>query len=237
MEPANTAIEPIIIFENITLADVRAAKPKKIFYAANTCWWTHDPAHLGRKPDSGLPCDPRGSVLFETEDVEGFLQAAEAHPEHYGKHGLRAFLAAHHQNACLNGRPWSAGSWDSYNSALDRLDLQKAAGEIVLMSDSLSTPGVQPVTPQLSTRELIAALRAGKVFETGTISLEHLEAVQILTRYGVTGFPIAVLLKTLRERDQELILRSTALDAAKQLNEQLRLENAGLKTQIKNDAI
>ena len=75
-----------------------------------------------------LPCDPRGSVLFETDDVEGFLKSAVENYSHYGKHGLRAFMAAHHLNCVLDlttQRPWSGVSWDEYNEALDRLDERK----------------------------------------------------------------------------------------------------------------
>lgn len=148
--------------ELITLNDVRAAKPAKIYYAARTCWWTHDPRHLSvtqsseaaitltaenyllnaLSPNSkrtisecyerarkvhapGLPCDPRGSVLFETDNIEAFLTAAEENPARYGKHGLRAFVAAHHQNcfaALFYEKHWSETTWQHYNDALDRLD-------------------------------------------------------------------------------------------------------------------
>src|SRR5262249_46219916 len=101
-----------------------------IWWAADTCWWTHNPAHVSKRPDSGIPCDPRGSVLCQTDDVEGFLARAEVNTDQYGKHGIRAFMSAHHQNAHLNGRPWSARSWDSYNAALDRLDLGKSLMEL-----------------------------------------------------------------------------------------------------------
>lgn len=114
------------IVEGITLAEVRVAKPDTIFYGAMTCWWTHDPTHLGRTVgEHGLPSDPRGGVLFQTEDVEGFLRCAEEDPGFYGRHGLRAFMAAHHLNcrrAEDDSRPWCMGTWDEYNEALDALD-------------------------------------------------------------------------------------------------------------------
>jgi hypothetical protein len=153
------------IIEQVTMKDVRESGAKMIFYAARTCWWTHDPTHLSRLPpategeikrtaenfrlNSGrlnspidefmerarrthehrLPCDPRGSVLFQTDDVHGFLNKAAENPEHYGPHGLRAFMAAHHSNCVLSladPRAWSDESWDAYNAALDRLDERKA---------------------------------------------------------------------------------------------------------------
>ncbi|MES2462767.1 MAG: hypothetical protein V4671_19470 [Armatimonadota bacterium] len=38
------------VVKRITLADVRAAKPEVIYYGAMSCWWTHDPSHVGRTP-------------------------------------------------------------------------------------------------------------------------------------------------------------------------------------------
>ncbi len=118
----------LMVLEMISLDDVRADEPEMIFYGANTCWWTHDAEHVRENREKlrhQLPCDPRGGVLFQTEDIEGFLTAAEKNTERYGKHGLRAFMASHHQNSFLdNGsmRHWCEESWDDYNAALDKLD-------------------------------------------------------------------------------------------------------------------
>ena len=109
------------ISQTITLADVRAALPKKIYYSTQTCWWTHDARHLCRHA-SGLPCDPRGGMLFEAHDTEAFLQTAEEHPEHYGRHGLDAFMAAHHLNCHVSetdARCTCMASWADYNDAID----------------------------------------------------------------------------------------------------------------------
>ena len=117
--------EMIKIEQNVTLEDVKAAKPKTIFYGANTCWWTHDPEHLGSTGEHDLPCDPRGGVLMEAHDFDQFLSIAEMNPRHYGKHGLAAFMAAHHPNCRLvpfgsePSRPWCLGTWVEYNAALD----------------------------------------------------------------------------------------------------------------------
>lgn len=106
----------------ISIDDVRAANPDKIYYGATTCWWTHRAEDLGQHPN-GLPCDARGAVLMETDDVEGFLKAAEENASHYGKHTLRAFEAAHHGNVVLMqgpiGYPWCFWKWDTYNDLLD----------------------------------------------------------------------------------------------------------------------
>lgn len=109
--------------ENITADEILIAAQPTIYYGANTCWWTHDPAHLGTR--GGLPTDPRGGVLFEIDDVAGFIEAAKKNQQHYGRHGFRAFMAAHHQN-CIQSLElpiaWCAQGWMEYNDALDRLD-------------------------------------------------------------------------------------------------------------------
>lgn len=115
------------ITETVTEETVRAEQPKMIFYGANTCWWTHDPKHLGStQPDgSGIPCDPRGGVLFQTENAARFLEKALSKPEHYGRHGLKAFWASHHSNLTTTGKdgvekPWCFVSWEEYNQVLDQ---------------------------------------------------------------------------------------------------------------------
>ena len=114
-EPTNVSIpdpQPVR-----SLAQVRAMKPKMIFYATATCWWTANPDDL--YTSVGLPSDPRGCTLFETEDVEGFLKSAEEHPDHYGEYGLDAFILAYHGNVVTaDGRPTSFRKWDSYNALL-----------------------------------------------------------------------------------------------------------------------
>ena len=115
----------IQLIQKITLEEIRASKPKKIFYGALTCWWTHDPAHLSNTRDfpgmrGDLPCDPRGGMLFETNDVEGFLKAAEDGATHYGEYGILTFLAAHHLNCVdTDGNHWSYSSWEPYTALLD----------------------------------------------------------------------------------------------------------------------
>lgn len=113
--------------QRTTIADVRSARPSRIYYAMHTCWWAFRASDLYKLQSSGLPCDPRGSVLMMSQegDFEGFLQAAEANPSHYGKHGLRAFEAALHGNVTTrDGRPTSFRTWDAYNELLDRYDFE-----------------------------------------------------------------------------------------------------------------
>lgn len=124
----------------ITIAEIRLAKPRMIFYGANTCWWTHDERHLSHtKPQDfrvgdrvhkgvSLPCDPRGGMLMQTEDVEGFLNAAEQSADHYGRHGLRAFEASHHLNCRISEhdqRSTCFAGWDDYNRIIDEFDRRR----------------------------------------------------------------------------------------------------------------
>ena len=112
------------------LDEIRAAKPEMVFYSTKTCWWTANPDDLccshgnpmSTCPDgmSQLPVDPAGAPLFQTDEVELFLQDAESHPEHYGRHGLEAFILAYHGNIVSeDGLPRCAVGWDSYNKLLD----------------------------------------------------------------------------------------------------------------------
>lgn len=108
-----------------SLDEIRAAKPAMIFYGMRTCWWTHDSSHLCQKPGVGVPVDPRGGVLCQTDDIEGFLKSAEENVAHYGKHGIKAFLAAHHQNCVVGAdNPVSTCfvSWDDYNRIIDEAE-------------------------------------------------------------------------------------------------------------------
>jgi len=117
-----------IIVERITLEDIRRAIPPKIYYGANTPWWTHRATDICRHPLSGLPCDPRGGVLLETDDVINFIETAIRNSSHYGKHGIRAFMAAHNDNCQVsetNARKTCLANWDEYNEALDKLDSAK----------------------------------------------------------------------------------------------------------------
>ncbi len=114
----------IRVRKKITLEEIMAENPTMIFYAVNSCWWTHRSSDLGSRAGSGLPCCPRGSVLMQSDMPTDFLELAKAGAAHYGKHGIEAFLAAHNDN-CMHpfeDRPWSASGWDAYNDALDALE-------------------------------------------------------------------------------------------------------------------
>lgn len=105
----------------VALHDVRSEKPSTIYYSTKTCWWTHKASDLYCS-SYGLPCDPRSGMLLQTDDVEGFLRAAEEHSSSYGRHGLRAFEAAHHGNVVVSAqdpRPTCFTTWEEYNQLLD----------------------------------------------------------------------------------------------------------------------
>lgn len=48
----------------IRFEQVKKAKPKMIYYAVNTVWWTHDPSDLKPGP---VPLDAFGSPLMQTK--------------------------------------------------------------------------------------------------------------------------------------------------------------------------
>lgn len=123
----------------ITIEDVRAAKPEMIFFSGVTGWWTHDPDHLyasnamiprsarhpldpGYRQPQAIPTGPRGEPLFQADNPEDFLRVAEKNAAHYGRHGILAFVAAHHLNTVVHTRdrrPTSFREWDDYNRLLD----------------------------------------------------------------------------------------------------------------------
>lgn len=83
----------------ITLEDIKNNKPKKIYYSVKTVWWTDDPKDLKKGP---VPLDVFGSVLFETTDVDGFLdENAINKQDSYGKNPLRNFMLSHAKNIKL----------------------------------------------------------------------------------------------------------------------------------------
>ena len=108
------------IVEATTLQEIKHAAPETIWYSVHTCWWTHRSTDL-RKLPNGLPCDPRGGVLMMDEG-QSFLTSAEANPDHYGKHGLAAFIASHNDNCVVSSddhRNTCLRSWQEYNDLLD----------------------------------------------------------------------------------------------------------------------
>lgn len=118
---------PVRVIELLTFAEVKKSRPKVIWYSTGTMWWTHRASDLGVLPN-GIPCDPRGAPLMMTDRsrqaARAFLDGAAAKPEHYGRHGLRAFMAMHHANSYHVDDlvHWASGSIEEYNKALDMLD-------------------------------------------------------------------------------------------------------------------
>lgn len=99
---------------------------RECIYAVQTPWWSlyEDKWMPYTIPDSRLPCDPRGSVLMQG-NLAKFWKQAQDKPEHYGKHGIDALVAAFHSNVevMTSDRGWhptSLDSWDRYNDLLDK---------------------------------------------------------------------------------------------------------------------
>lgn len=94
----------------------------KVFYGAYTCWWTLDPHHLRSAP-SGLPCGPRGEILYEANDPLGFLAKSQEQPHRYGKHGMRSFTLAYHGHVMRDGKLWSFRNWQAYDRLLSGIEV------------------------------------------------------------------------------------------------------------------
>lgn len=119
--------QPQITFEAVKRR-ILAENTKIIYYSIGTCWWTMNPRDLYRHPECGLPCDPRGGMLMECHEPLDFLTQAEQNPEHYGKHGIKAFMAAYHGGVRIkaSGLPTCFDGWDKYNELIDEFDAQQA---------------------------------------------------------------------------------------------------------------
>ena len=148
-----------IAVERISLSDVRAAEPDQIWYSVNTCWWTHRKEDLRAHRKSGLPCDPRGGMLMMTNrgSAEGFLDDAEANPQRYGKHGIRAFMAAHNDNCVVShsdNRNTCLAKWSDYEALIDELDRRKAGMRDELHSKLRQLEAMHPAARRASIQEL-----------------------------------------------------------------------------------
>lgn len=122
----------IVIITDIDL--VRADEPEMVYYGAQSPWWTHRAMDLRTGPN-GVPCDPLGGVLLQTDKVDGFLRNAEENAVHYGRHGLLAFIAAHHGNCVTSYKRHGITAlpeWDDYNDALDRMFAKYGSVEAAL---------------------------------------------------------------------------------------------------------
>ena len=60
------------------------------------------------------PLDPTGSPLMQIKECMDWVTEAEKKPEHFGRHGLKAFILAHHQNSV---KPCK--TWEEYNLIID----------------------------------------------------------------------------------------------------------------------
>lgn len=111
----------IIVVDEFSLDFIKAyaKNADRLVYGFQTPWWkVGNPCYT---TIHRLPCGPRSEMLLETDKPLDFIAQAEANPTHYGKHGLRAFVAAYHGNLIVesNKRPTSFDSWDQYNEAID----------------------------------------------------------------------------------------------------------------------
>lgn len=104
------------------------------FYAVGCCWWTSFREDLAKHP-SGLPCCPHCKSVLLQANLVPFLENAEAYPEHYGSHGLEAFLLAYHRNS-----DWCGRNWQRYETYLSGKKLAKRAVLTDLWGNEIERP-------------------------------------------------------------------------------------------------
>lgn len=111
-----------IIRRKTTIDDVYADDDAHTaWYCVHGSWWTHRSGDVGARADNGLPCCPSGSPLL-MQDLETFMDSAIRNHDHYGRHGIEAFMASHNDNCIVSvadPRPTCLRTWDEYNDLID----------------------------------------------------------------------------------------------------------------------
>lgn len=138
------------ITQAVTLDHIVSLAPSVVYYSATTRWWTHDPSHVRRHPETKQLCDPRGEPIHEARNVADFFRRARlnARESVYGKHGLTAFIAAHNSNCRVSEtdtRPTCLATWKEYN---DIIDMQNAVvmPKAVMLNADLTIGGMPEKT-------------------------------------------------------------------------------------------
>lgn len=127
--PEAPHIERVITLETVKSQLFAHGPNGAVYFSDKSCWWTHHRSHCPRDIH-GLRC-PAGGAIYMEKNWEGWFEAAEANPAHYGYRGMDAFIAAHHQN-CRNpatGGAFASPSWVPYNAGVDAmLEEEKGRG-------------------------------------------------------------------------------------------------------------
>lgn len=63
-----------------------------------------------------IPTDPIGHIITEDNFPERFITQSVMNPYFFGKHGLKAFMQAHHQNT----KDFFSNKWKAYNDYMDK---------------------------------------------------------------------------------------------------------------------
>lgn len=90
-------------------------------YSIGTCWWSlYKDDYMPFVSSGGItPLDPMGSPLMQAP-LKDFIKSAKENIEHYGEHGLDAFVSAFHGNVVLNtGKDVAFKTWDEYNKLIN----------------------------------------------------------------------------------------------------------------------
>jgi hypothetical protein len=123
----NPHIEFVIDLDLIETQAASHGTAGAVYYSLGSCWWSHQRGHA-LATGAAMRCPVGGQIVME-KDWRGWLEAARENPGYYGKHGLRALLAAHHANVrdSQSGGFYAARNWGPYNAAIDAM-LQEETG-------------------------------------------------------------------------------------------------------------
>lgn len=116
------------------IADIKNGKSQNIYLCSKSLWWTHLESDAIDAHFSGLEFvknknifkiinnnvtefySPIGEPIIKNNNALKFMMQTQMRPQHCGKHGLNAFMKAHHQN---NSKHFF-NKWQRYNDLIDK---------------------------------------------------------------------------------------------------------------------
>lgn len=128
-----------------------------ICYDTVSAWWcilTDNEYRVG----GHIPASPHGSVLMQTE-ISNWINGIEEKKDHYGKHGIKAFMSSYHGNITLNGNPCAImpdpdsdkSIWDLHNDLIDasinEYKRKTSPDERVALLNKLMKEHIDPLLP------------------------------------------------------------------------------------------
>ena len=121
---------------NEVMSDIRRGASTKIYFSAKSLWWTHLKSDLIEATERGhayklaiAKREGRGVYVRAEGETDPLGEPVKVFPKpglwmknsskqagSFGKHGLRAFMKAHHQNTST----YFSNKWADYNNLIDQ---------------------------------------------------------------------------------------------------------------------